>query len=274
MFFFSSAKESPLHQAVLKHDLEAIRTLALDKNLRNLKNGLGFTALELARYLGQKDSQNILDPTARWFIDVAPQGNDIPIRLNEHQFKTQFDVEFRPYLNFETYPFFKEVLANCPWILKKSFLGEENRDQAWTFRHELHNGYRASMSIKWVNKEIGYGAFTNDSLEAGEYVGEYTGTVRRLYRNAPDQNEYCLHYPTRWFSWKYVTIDALEEGNETRFINHSDTPNLQPLCVCERNLLHIIFIAKHSIEADAELTYDYGAAFWKKRKKVPTDKGK
>ncbi|MBA3238245.1 MAG: SET domain-containing protein-lysine N-methyltransferase [Parachlamydiaceae bacterium] len=267
MFFFSSTKESSLHQAVLNHDLEAIRILSADKNLRDLKNGLGFTALELARYLGQKDSQRILDPSAKWFINVAPKGSDVPFRINEYQFKDQFGVEFRPYLNFGSYPFFKEVLTNCPWILKKSFLGEENREQAWKYRHELHNGYKANMSIKWINEEMGYGAFTNFALETGEYVGEFTGAVRRLYRRSPDQNEYCFHYPTRWFSRKYVIIDAMNEGNETRFINHSDTPNLQPLCLCAGNLLHIVFIAKHPIEPDAELTYDYGKAFWKKRQK-------
>lgn len=268
MFFFSSAKEFPLHQAVIDHDLAALRNLASDKDLRTLRNDLGFTALELARYLGQKDSQHIMDPTAQWFIDVSPQGNDKTFRLNENQFYEQFGVVYRPYLNFGTYSFFKEVLANCPWMLRKSFLGEDNREQAWIYRHELHNGYRASMSIKWIDEKIGYGAFNNFPLEAGEYVGEFTGKVRRLYRRCPDQNEYCFHYPTRWFSWKYVTVDALNEGNETRFINHSDTPNLQPLCLCERDLLHIVFVAKHAIAPGAELTYDYGKMFWKKRVKL------
>ena len=63
------------------------------------------------------------------------------------------------------------------------------------------------------------------------------------------------------------TIDAKHKGNITRFINHSYEPNLEPLGVFSRGVMHIILRTKKWIKKGQQITYDYGPQYWKKREK-------
>jgi SET domain-containing protein len=63
-------------------------------------------------------------------------------------------------------------------------------------------------------------------------------------------------------------VDALQEGNVTRFINHSNVPNLEPRCFVERGLLHQVFMARQKISKGTQLTFDYGNDYWIRRQKI------
>lgn len=257
--------EPPLHQAVLNSDYPVIEKLASSLPALHTRNTLGFTALEIARFLGKKEIVEILAPGQTAQIRVLKWGARQSKKLSEIEFKEFFKVEYRSHLHFPNYFFFKSTLKNCPWILKSSSFGIGNRELAEQYRKELFIGEKAPVTVQWIDEELGYGLFAAADLFEGTYVGEFTGQVRRLYRSKPQKNAYCFHYPTRFWSWHYTIVDALKEGNETRFINHSDTPNLQPLCLCERSLLHLVFVAKQNIPAGTQLTYDYGPDFWRYR---------
>eukprot|EP01026_Neomeris_dumetosa_P063873 TRINITY_DN6066_c0_g1_i10.p1 TRINITY_DN6066_c0_g1~~TRINITY_DN6066_c0_g1_i10.p1 ORF type:complete len:102 (+),score=11.61 TRINITY_DN6066_c0_g1_i10:153-458(+) len=62
----------------------------------------------------------------------------------------------------------------------------------------------------------------------------------------------------------YLVMDALEQGNVARFINHSCDPNLvkQTILVPGKSFLNfkIAFFAQKFIKAGTELCYDYS---WK-----------
>jgi hypothetical protein len=261
-------QEPPLHRAILLDDEQSFRLLVKQTQLHSAKNQLGFTALELARYLGKYSYALQLQPHAQRQIKVLRRGTSQIKLMDELEFKHFFFVEYRSHLLFPSYQAFQKTLKAVPWTLSQSWFGRENRALGCEFQPQLFSGEVADLLIRWVNNLLGYGLFANGDLPRGSYVGEFTGLVRRLSRRHPDHNAYCFHYPTRFFSWRYTLIDALPGGNETRFINHSDTPNLQPLCLCERDLLHIIFVAKVDIAAGTQLTYDYGNDFWLKRSKL------
>ena len=76
-----------------------------------------------------------------------------------------------------------------------------------------------------------------------------------------------MRIPTKFWSLQYFVMDAQNAGNELRFANHSDTPNIRPFCLIDRGLVHIGFFALRQIEVGEELTFDYGRAYWKYRKK-------
>ena len=52
-------------------------------------------------------------------------------------------------------------------------------------------------------------------------------------------------------------VDATVKGNESRFINHSCSPNCDARIVNINNEYRIIFFARHDIDAGEEITYDY-----------------
>lgn len=260
-------ENSPLHLAVIHNDIEALKGLTLNSDLKSLKNSMGFTPLELAEYLGNESCAKILSSETTHKIGIIKPGEFKAVNLTPDYFNTYFQVKYRSHLNFRNYKFFKETLNNCPWTLHTSFLGEENRAMAKKFYDELSSGLIQNATIRWIDSEMGYGLFARKDLPEGTFIGEFTGIVRQLYRSNPDQNEYCFHYPTKFWSWNYTIIDALHEGNETRFINHSDTPNLNPICLCEKKLLHIVFVTNSFVKAGTQLTYNYGKDFWKHREK-------
>lgn len=264
----SNTRESPLHCAVLADDYASVKALSKIPSLREATNFLGLTALELAQYLGKEVCERILSPHEAKHISVMKSGSNRLELLSRAQFKHFFHVKYCDHLFFPDYLFLQKVLKDCPWIIRKSFLGEENRLQGLQYQNELSQGTIEKVAIQWIDAELGYGLFALQDLPENTYIGEFTGLVRRLSRRNPNQNVYCFHYPTRFWSWNYTVVDALMYGNETRFINHSDTPNLHPFCVWERNFLHIIFLTKEPIQAGTQLTYNYGKDFWKHRHKI------
>lgn len=260
--------EPLLHQAVLTNDLKLLQKLAEDQDQILLKNSLGFTAIEIARYLNKKACLNILQPSPPRKIQVLRRGTTQIKEMNETDFENFFFIKYLENLQFSRYEQFKKVLSSCPWILNKSILGKENREMALIFQNEISQSFVADTTIKWINDDLGYGLFANNDFPGETFIGEFTGSIKILNRKHASPNAYCFHYPTRFWSWDYTLIDAQKGGNETRFINHSDRPNLKPLCLCEKNLLHIVFISNTNIQKGDQLTYNYGQDFWRLRRKV------
>jgi uncharacterized protein len=269
MLFDWINKEPPLHKAVLTDNYDEIKALSHNEEAQSTKNYLGFTALELVKYLGKNKAIAILDPNAfkKTFL-VQLKGNQKTLECNIESFERIFNIRYLSHYRFANYDVLKEVIRNCPWILKGSFLGKENRQLGETYQKETDAGYIAKVSINWINKKIGFGLFANEDLAIDTYIGEYTGLVRNLHRLHSDHNAYCFHYPTWLWSWKYFMIDAMHEGNEMRFVNHSDFPNLEPMCLVNRNLLHLAFRTNAPIPKGTQLTLNYGPDYWKKREKV------
>ena len=116
--------------------------------------------------------------------------------------------------------------------------------------------------MRWIDEDVGYGLYAEEAIEAGEYVGEYTGTVRRNDRRYFEPlNNYCYEYPVLDEIGRSFVIDATR-GNATRFINHSFDPNLKPIHVFVEGFYHLIFIAIKRIEKGYQLAYDYGVNYW------------
>lgn len=254
--------EPPLHCAVLTDDYESVKDLSKITASVNATNSLGFTALEIAQYLGKGACEKILCPDNAKLIPVMKPGANHSERLTPLQFEHFFHVKYCAHLHFSNYPFLQQVLQGCPWSVRK-FLKRENKLQIH-YQTKLSKGVVAETAIRWIDQDLGYGLFALQDIPVNSFIGEYTGLVRRLPPQKPDKNNYCLLYPNLF----KTVIDALAHGNETRFINHSDTPNLQLLCVSKCNLLHFILIAKAPIQAGTQLTFDYGKHFWMHRQKI------
>lgn len=273
MQFFRQNDNPPIHHAVISDDFAALYALSQNKELLIQKNSLGYTPLELAQFLNKNQCLDILKNDHYDYprkIKLLIKGNNIVLKCTRKQFEDITSVKYFSHLHFKDYNTLKEVSDNCPWLLKSTFLGEENRSLAKKYQDEINAGYVADLTISWIDDAIGYGVFANRDIPKGTYVGEYTGTVRQLNRFKPDHNAYCFHYPTRFWSWKYFMIDAFHAGNETRFINHSNDPNLQPQCLvdADHRLLHLVFFAAKDIDKGSQLTFNYGPDFWKQRQKI------
>jgi uncharacterized protein len=269
VFFQRKPEETALHIAVLYNDHKRILQLREDEELLQEKNSLGFTALEIARLLGKTKCIEILQPEPKKTIKIAQKGENLYSEYSLEQFEQFFKIKLLQRQLFKDYAFLKEVIKQCPWVLKWSPSGEANRSLGKRYQEELSQAHTPDMTIRWIHEDISYGVYTNDALEAGDYIGEYTGSVRELDPLSPDHNSYCLQYPTSNWSKRILMVDAQKGGNILRFINHSDEPNLSPVCLLDRGLLHLVFLAGSSISKGSHLTVDYGKDYWLKREKHP-----
>jgi hypothetical protein len=257
-----------LHRAVITDDLGAVRFFVESGKFVDERDRLGLTPFQLAQLLGRYDCLLLLGGVLPTHVLAQLKGKRQIDELSITELEHAFNIIYRPYLTFASYNTLQEVIQSCPYILRSHYLAEENYIWGHLYKNPIQRGMVADVYIRWIDDMLGYGLFAAEDLHPGAFVGEYTGVVRRLYKGHPDPNAYCLHYPTKFWSWKYFAVDALHEGNLMRFINHSDDPNLKPLCTVENGLLRQVFVMKRAAKADTQLTFDYGVDYWQKRQKI------
>lgn len=249
--------------AIEQDDFEAIKEIKKHHPSLNTPIHYGFTPLEWAYLLGKSKAAGILETRTPKMIKID-LGEGVQ-KINPSEFPHFFQARYFPHLEFESRGLFEKVRADAPLYLRWSPLGAEVCAEGKQYREEISVGYFADTVIRWIDDDLGYGLFAGIDFIEGDYIGEYTGKVRRIVRSKKDLNPYCVHYPTKFFSWNYTLIDAQDQGNESRFINHSSTPNLTPHWVYDRGLMHLVLKANRFISKGTQLTIDYGKDFWRNR---------
>jgi uncharacterized protein len=182
-------------------------------------------------------------------------------------FNKIFEVEYLPNLFFENPKLLRKTARRIKRGIKIGSLSEREIWLGTYFQNEVQNGYSARVYIKWIDEFKEYGLFADQNLKEGAYICEYTGTVRKYKRRLDKKNSYCFEYKIGDERKSHLTIDAKEMGNYARFINHSETPNLEPFAALVNGIIHIILRAKQPISKGTELTYNYGPKYWQKREK-------
>lgn len=241
-----------LQKAVIDDRVDHIKELQANQLTEELGD-CRFTALELAKLLGRKKCQEILE------------GHPLLNLKNEREFEKRFYVTYRQFLRFPSYEIMKEIIRDCPYLFRLEWLWGGAGQLEFDCKEKMLLGTFAKTYVQWINSYMGYGLFAGIDLPERTFIGEYTGVVRKINRIHPQLNGYCFHYPTKAWSSNHFVIDALYEGNLTRFINHSEKPNLQPLWIHDRGIRHLIFLSKCSIAKGTELTFNYGGDNFKKK---------
>lgn len=256
-----------LHQAVLDNNLLVIQQLK-DSDV-TVKDPMNFTALEIAKLLGRKECIALFEENKESpLFKIQLKDESKPKMMDLLQFEATFNIVYRPQLVFLNYSDIKNVTSHLPYLLRWELLASENYEMYEQCSNALTHGTTAKVMIKWIDDILGYGLFADEDLAADTYIGEYTGKVKKVNPFVPDLNGYCFNYPMSWFSLNQYVIDAQDEGNVTRFINHSVIPNLKPFCIVHNKLLYQVFFAKHKIKKGTQLTWNYGEDYWRYRKMV------
>jgi len=267
MFPFQKKVNNPLHLAVIDGDLNAVRGLMEQSDLCLEQNNLGFTAIELAHFLQREEIVKLLKPEHTCKINILLPDKTKIRSFTKKEFVKAFNIKYAEYPHFLSYKDLVSTIKNLPFSLRMNLFSSDNSLLGRLYQSELTNAHTAKLSIRWIDNTLGYGVYAEEDLNEGTFVGEYTGIVRKLCRMDPDPNAYCFHYPTKFWSLNYTVVDALNEGNILRFVNHSGLPNLSPICMVDRGLVRIVFIANRKIESGEQLMFDYGKDYWKKRTK-------
>lgn len=197
---------------------------------------------------------------------TSPEGNTTSIQAPQ-DFERILNVRFLPQLECADAKIRKKIEARHKRALAKEWITPR---QKW-LGHYHAKGIRGELpidlTIAWIDATIGYGVFTNRAIPTGSFVGEYTGLLRKRRFWGRWKNLYCFDYTIGERKSTSLVIDCQDSGNHTRFINHSDHPNLELVSVYCDERIHVILYAKTSIQAGTQLCYDYGTEYWEKRGK-------
>lgn len=128
-------------------------------------------------------------------------------------------------------------------------------------------GPRRNMQIQYTGGK-GWGLFTSTDVRMGSFICEYAGEIisaneaKQRYKKTKDNNLmnyiFCINES---FGNKNIRtfIDPLIFGNIGRYINHSCDPNCNLVPIRINNTIpKLCIFSKQDIEANQELTFDYG----------------
>lgn len=180
------------------------------------------------------------------------------------QIREHFEFNFLNRLVFEKSDYLTWTLKKCDQKLSKESLRKRNQWIDSLYGNPFLAQKGAKTYVKWVSPLVGYGLFAKEDIPQYSFVGEYTGIVRKRNKKQDSYNDYIFGYVAGGEATSFV-VDAQKYGNHTRFINHSDDPNLYSTWLIHKGICHIILVSKIYIQKETQITYDYGPLYWKKR---------
>lgn len=251
---------SLLHLAVLEDNPSLVQNL-LKEGAKEQEDRWGITPSHLSKLLNRS---NILVKPKESSILIYRNSDEAIHKIPISEFEARLNITYTDSLIFDSIKTIHKVAKKCSKKMKKEPLRQMN---AWTLalhKNELNKPRGHLFYIKWINRYLGYGVFAAEDIPGLTYIGEYTGIVKRRNNRKNRFNDYVFSYDlcgksTRW------CIDAKEKGNFTRFLNHSDHPNLTSRWIIKDGITHIILFSNQRIPKGSQLTYCYGPWYWRSR---------
>ena len=187
---------------------------------------------------------------------------EVPI----HELSHLLEFTWEKALQFPIERVLYRVVKQSSKAMKRKDLSVRERWLGVRFQKEILQGLVPRLSIRYIDPVFGYGVFAEQDFSVGAYIGEYTGVIRKRRSRKDRTNDYCFAYTIGDWVYNPFIIDAKERGNYTRFLNHSEEPNVESLSVYAGGIMHIIFVALKPIRKGSQMCYHYGDIFWKKRR--------
>lgn len=189
-------------------------------------------------------------------------------QLNSPQeFERVLRIRYLKSLEADTLKTHEKIQKKCERALALEWITPRQKWLGHYYAQAMREKLPLDLTIAWINERIGYGVWTNCAIAARAFVGEYTGVLRKRRFFGRWKNPYCFDYTIGPHRSSSFVIDCQKAGNHTRYINHSDHPNLDLTSVYFEGMMRVILIANQEIPAGAQLCYDYGEDYWTKRGK-------
>ncbi len=250
-----------LHLAIIEEKEQQIDELIQLGASLDAKNRWGMTPHELSSLLSRKKLKTESKEPLRIFRNRDQKLHSISVQ----EFEERLKIEYIDSLEFENIDDLAWVVKQCRKRLHKHQFDQMNQWVLAMHQKAIGQIRRDLYYIRWINARLGYGVFAAKDLPNFTYIGEYTGVIKRRQLRKNRFNDYIFGYVVGPKDTPFI-IDAEEKGNFSRFVNHSDTPNLTSRWVITGGVTRIILFANQFIRKDSQLTYDYGEYYWKNRR--------
>ncbi|MDC7219687.1 MAG: SET domain-containing protein-lysine N-methyltransferase [Spirochaetales bacterium] len=136
------------------------------------------------------------------------------------------------------------------------------------YGQDIKESRLAPSSVGFIDKSMGRGLFSEEDRSAGDFIGEYCGVIGRALKCRPVKDhlggfatDYAWTYPEKR-GFRALEVNGRLEGNETRFVNHSFTPNCRMEHTLVDNRWVLFLVAQKEIARGEQFTVDYGEEYW------------
>lgn len=162
-------------------------------------------------------------------------------------------------------------LTEYDWGTSPYYQANHPEFEALTARYgdRLRQGWKAPLAVREAGPGLGLGLFAEEDLKDGDLIGEYSGVVQESTDAPPDElvdghylSDYAWNYPDELPDGTEFEINALKEGNELRFANHSARPNMAVDHTLVDGLFVTFFRMTQNVPSGTQLTVDYGEEYW------------
>ena len=133
----------------------------------------------------------------------------------------------------------------------------------------IENSYMAPTYIRKIDHKVGYGVFAGADLEKDAFIGEYTGVIQEAEEKSGQEldqggfeSDYSWYYLEEIEEAPTLEINGRFEGNELRYVNHGDDPNVDVEHALVDGYWVLFFKAARKITAHEQLLITYGQAYW------------
>jgi len=198
-------------------------------------------------------------------ILIYKNSDDRIHEVSLQEFEKRLGIKYLHSLVFASNKYKEHIIKKTEKRLKRLNLKKMNLWMLALHQNEMERSKNHFFYVRWINHDLGYGVFAAQDIPALCYVGEYLGVVCKRSGRKHRFNDYIFSYTVTDKNTPYI-IDAQQQGNFTRFINHDDYhPNLISRWVVKDGLTHIILFTNRSVKKNQQLTYDYGDYYWRSR---------
>jgi uncharacterized protein len=253
---------NPLHIAAIEGDSAAFQKTAANEAYLKEKNSLGLTPKELSQFFNHS---SLFSHGSLPMPEVEKEGKTM--RYTKEEFEKHLGVTYLHQLEFSSFSTLAWIFQKCDKAGKQNLITTEQKWLGAYYAKELEDAFLPQIVIKWIDNDVGYGIFAKKNFKAKDFIGEYTGVLRKKKRRADFKNSYCFEYLIGETIDTPYTIDAQDKGNFTRFINHSNEGNCDPMIIFAGGIMRVIIYANKDIPKGSQITYDYGPDYWAKREK-------
>lgn len=162
-------------------------------------------------------------------------------------------------------------LSGYDWETSPYYHANRSEFESLTARYgeRLRRGWKAPLAIREAGPGLGLGLFAAADLQEGDLIGEYSGVVQESKDAPPEElvdghylSDYAWNYPDELPDGTEFEINALKEGNELRFANHSARPNMAVDHTLVDGVFVTFFRMVQKVAAGTQLTVDYGEEYW------------
>ena len=259
-------KNNLLYKAILDKKIDMVKYLLINK-YQYEENEFFISPKSLAMFW-DKDIYSIFqnEKDESRIFKIEKEGKIL--LLNTNEFEDYMKIKYIESLRFDDFYLLKKIFLYFQKKRKKNKISKLSKWLGLLHEKQINRFpyINKFLKIKWIDSNMEFGVFAEKDLPYNCYIGEYIGVVKKS--NAKD-NAYCFEYLS-FRCVSSVVLDALDEGNLIRFINHKSKGNLTAFLADLNGIEHIILKTNRVIKKNEQLTYDYGYSYWNKREK-PND---